>query len=213
MLPCPMHPRFQLTQSHEGTLRAHAHAPRSTFPISPLVPSRAGLGVIMLTRNPTKDCYPEGAARLKDLSSYPSPRVPVRLPRASSRIHVPVQASCGSQPCHYRRSGRNGPPLQGTEEFEEGVFFGGREFFEFFGDLSGFAAVAQDGVGKGKRSAIVHQAGVEAEAPERGGAHFFCGLVEFVDREIFPSDRVHLFAVVLGHGLDDAVAAADVVEE
>ncbi len=43
---------------------------------------------------------------------------------------------------HYRRSGRNGPPLQGAEELEESLFFGGLELFEFFGDVGGFAAVA-----------------------------------------------------------------------
>jgi hypothetical protein len=105
------------------------------------------------------------------------------------------------------------PPLQGAEEFEKGLFFGGLELFEFFGNVGGFATVAQDGVGNGERGAVVHQARVEAETPKRGGAHFVGRVVEFGDGEIFPSDRIHLLAVVLGHGLDDSVAAADVVEE
>jgi hypothetical protein len=73
--------------------------------------------------------------------------------------------------------------------------------------------VAQDGVGNCKRGAVVHQSGVEAESPERGGANFVGRIVEFRDGEISPADRVHFLAIVLGHGLHDAVAAADVVEE
>lgn len=45
-------------------------------------------------------------------------------------------------------------PLQGAEEFEKGLFFGGLSLFKLFFDMSCFATVAQDGVGKGQRGAI-----------------------------------------------------------
>src|SRR5205823_2396696 len=86
---------------------------------------------------------------------------------------------------------------------------GVNQLFKFFGDVSGLAAMTQDGIKKGDGSAIVHEARVQADAPKRGGADFVCAVMEFGEREVSPADLVHVLAVMLGHGLDDAVAGAD----
>src|SRR6266571_3112457 len=39
------------------------------------------------------------------------------------------------------------------------------------------------------------------------------GAQEFEHGEVFPRDLVHLFAVMLGHGLNDAVAGANIVKQ
>src|SRR6267143_561161 len=100
-----------------------------------------------------------------------------------------------------------------TQEFEERLLFRGFQLSEFFGDFSGLAAVAQDGVEKRYRIAVVHETRVQADAPKRCGADFIGGVVVFGDGEISPGGLVHLLAVVLQHGRDDAVAGADIVEE
>jgi hypothetical protein len=100
-----------------------------------------------------------------------------------------------------------------AQEFEEGLLFGGIQLFEFFGDLSGLAAMAQDGVEKGYGLAVVHGTRVQAGTPKRSGADFVCGLVVFGDGEVSPVGLVHFLAVVLEHGHDEAVAGADVVKQ
>src|SRR3989442_68325 len=45
------------------------------------------------------------------------------------------------------------------------------------------------------------------------GADFVGSIIVFGDGEIFPGDAIHVLAVMLGHGLDDAVAGTDIVEE
>ncbi len=102
---------------------------------------------------------------------------------------------------------------EGAQEFEKSFLFAGLELFKFFGDVSGFATVAPDGVEKSHGRAVVHQARVQADAPERGGADFVRGIVKFGDGKIFPCDLVHVPAVMLGHGHDDAVACSDIVEQ
>src|SRR6266436_69149 len=79
--------------------------------------------------------------------------------------------------------------------------------------MGSFAAMAEDGVEKGDGSTIVHQAGVQADTPERSGADFVSGVVEFRDGEIFPGGLVHPLAVMLQHGHDDTIAGANIVEE
>src|SRR5216683_5095145 len=54
---------------------------------------------------------------------------------------------------------------------------------------------------------------MHADTPERSGTDFVGGVVEFGNGEVFPSDLVHLFAVMLGHGLNDAVAGANIVKQ
>src|SRR6266851_5037608 len=66
-------------------------------------------------------------------------------------------------------------------------------------------------VEKGDGSAVVHETRMQADAPKRGGADFVCGVVELGDGEIVPGGLVHVLAVVLQHGHDDAVAGADIV--
>src|SRR5260370_20067948 len=95
---------------------------------------------------------------------------------------------------------------QRTQEFEEGLLFRGFQLSEFFGDASGFAAVAEDGVEKGDGSAVVHEARMQADAPKRGGAEFVCGIVQFGAGEVSPGDLVHFTAVDLRHGEDHAGA-------
>lgn len=70
-----------------------------------------------------------------------------------------------------------------------------------------------DGVRKSERGAVVHEARTESNAPERGGANFVGGVIELVRGEALPSALGVSLAIVLGHGLDDTVAGADVVEE
>ncbi len=93
------------------------------------------------------------------------------------------------------------------QEFDQSFLFVGLQFFEFFSDVLGFATVAEDGVEQGNGGAVVHEAGVQADAPERGGTDFICGVGVFGNRKILPSVLIHVFAVVLGHGLNDIVAA------
>src|SRR5216684_163145 len=100
-----------------------------------------------------------------------------------------------------------------AQEFEEGLLFGGFQLSEFFGDVSGLAAMAQDGVEKRYGFAVVHETRVQADAPERGGADFIGGVVVFGGGEVSPGGLVHLLAVVFRHGRNDAVAGADIVEE
>src|SRR5260370_33070563 len=76
-----------------------------------------------------------------------------------------------------------------------------------------FAMVAEDGIEKRDGSAVVHETRVQTDAPERSGADFVGSVVEFGDGEVFPGDLVHILAVVLGHGHDNAVAGADIVEK
>src|SRR5438874_4385203 len=103
--------------------------------------------------------------------------------------------------------------LQGAKELQKSVLFTRFEPFKLFGDMFGFAVVAEDGVQKSDRSTIVHEARVQTDTPERGRTDFIAGAVEFGDREVFPGGLVHPLAIVLQHGHDDAVAGTDVVEE
>ena len=54
---------------------------------------------------------------------------------------------------------------------------------------------------------------MQAEAPKRCGADFVRGVLEFRDGEISPGGLVYVLAVVLGHGLNDAIAGADIVKQ
>src|SRR6266576_3440459 len=103
--------------------------------------------------------------------------------------------------------------LQGAQELEKSVFLARLEPFKFLGDMPGLAAVAEDSVQKRYGSAIVHEARVQADTPERGRTDFIAGVVEFGDREVFPGGLVHPLAIVLQHGHHDAVAGADIVEK
>src|SRR5437899_2482456 len=124
-----------------------------------------------------------------------------------------VNNNCtGGQPDRIDEGGTpNG--LERAQEFEKSFLIGGLELFEFVGDVLGFAAMAEDGIEQRDRSAVVHKTRVQANTPERGGADFIGGVVVFGDGEIFPGDAIHVLAVMLGHGLDDAVASTDIVEE
>src|SRR5713226_7037553 len=103
--------------------------------------------------------------------------------------------------------------LERAKEFEKGFLLGWFKLFEFLGGMFRFAMVAEDGVEKRNGSAVVHETRVQADAPERSGADFVGSVVEFGDGEVFPGNLIHVFAVMLGHGLDDAVACADIVEK
>src|SRR5690242_16839695 len=54
---------------------------------------------------------------------------------------------------------------------------------------------------------------METDTPERGGAHFGGRVVKFGSGEVSPVGLVHLLAIVLQHGHDEAVAGADIVEK
>src|SRR5207302_5974685 len=62
-----------------------------------------------------------------------------------------------------------GAPLfsasKGPEKLEKGFLFVRFELFEFLGDLLGLAFVANDGVEKRDRGAVVHQARVQTHTP------------------------------------------------
>ena len=45
-----------------------------------------------------------------------------------------------------RNSNEKAPISEGAQEFEERFLIAGFELFKFFGDILGFAAVAEDGV-------------------------------------------------------------------
>src|ERR1700674_2928919 len=79
--------------------------------------------------------------------------------------------------------------------------------------MSGLAAVAKDGIEERDGIAVVHETRMQADAPKRGGADLIGGVVVFRDGEISPVDLVHVLAVVLQHGHDEAVAGADMVKE
>src|SRR5712692_2372926 len=79
--------------------------------------------------------------------------------------------------------------------------------------MSGLAAVAKDGVEERYRIAVVHETRMQADAPKRGGADLIGGVVVFGNGEISPVGLVHLLAIVLQHGRDEAVAGADIVKE
>src|SRR6266481_3334714 len=79
--------------------------------------------------------------------------------------------------------------------------------------MSGLAAVAKDGVEERYGIAVVHETRMQADAPKRGSADLVGGVVVFRDGEISPVDLVHVLAVVLQHGHDEAVAGADIVKE
>src|SRR6266568_5336508 len=100
-----------------------------------------------------------------------------------------------------------------AQEFEQGLLFGGFQLLEFLCDVFRFAAVAEDGVEERYGSAVVHETRMHAHTPERSGADFVGRVVEFGNGKVFPSDLVHLFAVMLGHGLNDAVAGANIVKQ
>src|SRR6267154_378719 len=101
----------------------------------------------------------------------------------------------GQQACTDEDSTVNG--LERAQEFEKSFLFGGLELFESVGDVLGFATMAKDGVEQGDGSAVVHETRMQANAPERGGANFVCGIAIFGDGEISPVGLVHLLAVVL----------------
>src|SRR6266478_6754542 len=110
--------------------------------------------------------------------------------------------------------GRETPTIsEGAQEFEQGLLFGGFQLFEFLCDVLGFAAVTQDGVMERDGSAVVHETRMHAHTPERSGTDFVGRVVEFGNGEVFQRDLVHLFAVMLGHGLNDAVAGANIVKQ
>lgn len=92
------------------------------------------------------------------------------------------------------------------------LLFSRLHLFECLGDVGSFAAVAQDGIEKRDGGAVMHQAGVQTDTPERRGANLVGGVVEFGDGEILPGVLVHSFSIMLDHGLDDAVACTNVME-
>src|SRR5260370_2184 len=98
--------------------------------------------------------------------------------------------------------------LERAQELEKGFLIGGLELLEFVGDMLRFAAMAENGVEERDGSAVMHETGVQANAPERGGADFAGGNCEFGGGEGFSGDAIHGLAVVLGHGLGDNVAGA-----
>src|SRR6266702_3670306 len=102
---------------------------------------------------------------------------------------------------------------KGAQEFEQGLLFGGFQLFEFLCDVLGLAVVTEDSVKERDGSAVVHETRMHADTPERSGADFVGGVVKFGNGEVFPGDLVHLFAVMLGHGLNDAVAGANIVKQ
>src|SRR5713101_7347382 len=53
----------------------------------------------------------------------------------------------------------------------------------------------------------------ECSRTPQSGADFVSGAVIFGYGKIFPGDLVHVLAVVLRHGHDDAIAGADIMEE
>src|SRR5712664_2219974 len=79
--------------------------------------------------------------------------------------------------------------------------------------MSGLAAVAKDGVEERYGIAVVHETRMQADTPKRGSADLIGGVVVFGNGEISPVGLVHLLAVVLQHGRDEAVAGADIVKE
>src|SRR5713101_1568915 len=79
--------------------------------------------------------------------------------------------------------------------------------------MSGLAAVAKDGVEERYGIAVVHETRMQADAPKRGGADLIGGVVVFGNGHISSVGLVHLLAVVLQHGRDEAVAGADIVKE
>src|SRR5260370_15369983 len=81
-----------------------------------------------------------------------------------------------------------------AQEFEEGLLVRGFQLSEFFGDASGLAAVAEDGVEKGDGSAVVHETRMQAGAPKRGGANFICRVGGLGDGDGSPGDLVHVLA-------------------
>src|SRR6266478_2230560 len=97
-----------------------------------------------------------------------------------------------------------------AQEFEEGVLFGAIQLLEIFGDVSGLAAVAHDGVEKSYGINIVHKKREQADTPKRRLADFVCGIVVILDGDVSIVDLVHILAVVLEHGRDDAVVGADI---
>src|SRR5713101_1065087 len=68
----------------------------------PHIQKMAGAGVVLLTRNPGKDFYPEGASRLKDLSSSPMRRV-FFVPVISQRPKFDPARDCSSSTDHGSR--------------------------------------------------------------------------------------------------------------
>src|SRR6266404_1095463 len=79
--------------------------------------------------------------------------------------------------------------------------------------MSGLAAVAKHAVEERYGIAVVHETRMQADAQNRGGANLIVGVVVFGNGEISPVGLVHLLAVVLQHGRDEAVAGADIVKE
>jgi hypothetical protein len=55
--------------------------------------------------------------------------------------------------------------LQRSEEFDNRLLICRAKVFKAFGNVAGFAAVAQDSVAKCQRGAVVHQHWLEAYAP------------------------------------------------
>src|SRR6266852_3510194 len=185
---------------------------------------------------------PNRRSRRRHFAAAMRPRFPRKYsdaPRRNERLHVPragyvvsylkasrergvgrrfgeglcVNNYCtgGQQVCIHEEGSSN--RLERAQKFEKRFLIGGLELFEFLGHVLGFTAMAEDGVEERKRSAVVHETRVQTDTPERSGADFIGGIVVFGDGEIFPGDPVHVLAVMLGHGLDDAVAGADIVEE
>src|SRR5437762_13924588 len=74
--------------------------------------------------------------------------------------------------------------------------------------MFGFAVVAEDGVQKSGGSAVMHEARVQADTPERRGADLVGSIVEFGDGEAFPGGLVHPFAIVLQHGHGESGGAS-----
>src|SRR5439155_1036019 len=68
--------------------------------------------------------------------------------------------------------------LQGAKELQKSVLFTRFEPFKLFGDMFGFAVVAEDGVQKSDRSTIVHEARVQTDTPERGRTDLIAGAVD-----------------------------------
>src|SRR5712664_998720 len=73
--------------------------------------------------------------------------------------------------------------------------------------------MARDGFEESERGAVVHQAGAQADSPQRGGADFVAAALKILFREVRGHRLEDAMAVVLARGLQDAVAGADVVHQ
>src|ERR1700683_3557160 len=102
---------------------------------------------------------------------------------------------------------------QRPQEFDESFLVLALHFFKLRGYVFCFACVAQNGIAKSHRSAVVHQSRTQAHAPQRRGADPIAAAFKVLFRHIVRPQSKNSFSVLFRNRLQNSVASANIVHQ